>query len=118
IGAAFQHHLVYSCMTNQPSCPPERVAAFHMVRNEKDGDGNLQLTCKWKSMCVVIVITIVECQCQECATILPLCSFFVQHVEFFQGRFEMEYAIVTTQVKQMAAQVKEHRGRIVAHTWH
>src|SRR5258708_9615820 len=101
IGVSFQCHLVNLCKTYQASCPPKRVASFHMPRNEKDSNGNLQLTCKWKCMCVVIVITIVKCQCQKSTPIPPLYSLG----EFFQRRFEIEYAIVTTQIKQMAAQI-------------
>src|SRR6266571_7331305 len=59
-------HLAYLCAMYKALAllPPEVVTTLNVPWNEKDGDGNLQLTCERKSIHIVITVSIIEGQHQ------------------------------------------------------
>src|SRR2546423_454014 len=56
-------------------------------------------------MCIAIIVSIVESQHKQSASIPPLRLAFAGRVELFQCRLKVEYTIVTAQVEEMSTQV-------------
>src|ERR1700724_1327425 len=74
--------------------PPKTLPTFNVTRNQENCHRDLHLTCGSKTICIVIVVSIVEGQSQECALLFSLWHIFLRLVEFFQRGLKMEYPVV------------------------
>src|SRR5712692_1330426 len=93
--------MVYNVLALQP---PEAITAFNVTRNDKNGDRNLQLACKNKSVRIVILISIIKADHQRCAAVMYLPFLARPCIEFFQCCLNIEYTIVTAQIREMKVQ--------------
>src|SRR5438067_1246948 len=88
IGTSLNRHFIYLRMKHKTFSfkPPEVLAALYIARDEKDGDRNLQLTCKLEGMGVVVAISIVKSQHQWGAPVTHLVRL-LWRIEFFKSLF-------------------------------
>ncbi len=92
--------------------PPEIITAFYVARNDKDSDRNLQLSCKSKGMRVVIAVSIIKGQYHRYAPVTHPLPLLQRRIELFQRLFEMQQAIVLTQVEHLTAQISSNRAMV------
>src|SRR5579864_3659284 len=100
---------IYKALVLQP---PEIISAFYVTRNDKDSNRNLQLPCKSKGMRVVIAVSIIEGQYHRYAPVTYPLPLLRRCIELFQRLFEMQYAIVLTQVEHLTAQISSKRAMV------
>src|SRR6266568_185584 len=107
IGPTLDRDLIYLGMVHQLIAyqPPEVLPALNVARNKEDGNRNLELLCKRKSMHIVIAVAIVKGQYQQCALITSIFSILGRSIQFFKGLFQMQHTVVTPQIEEMATQV-------------
>src|SRR5712692_4637632 len=81
VGPTFNRHLVHMSIAYKFAfSPPEWFTALDVAWNEKDSERNLQLTCKRKSMRIVIVVAIVKGQYQRRTLITSILSILERSI--------------------------------------
>src|SRR5450755_3378325 len=81
--------------------PPVAPAAFDVSWNQENGHRCVRLACGSKAIGIVIVIAVIEGQCQKCAAIMLERTLLLRCVEFAQRFFKMKYPVVAVQVAQL-----------------
>src|SRR6266571_3804285 len=106
VGPTFNRHLVHLCIAYKFAfSPPEGFTALDVPWNQKDRERNLQLADKCKSMRIVIVVAVVKGQYQQRTLITSILSMLERSIQFFQSLFQMQHAVVTPQIEEMATQI-------------
>src|SRR6266702_8047897 len=115
IGPTLDRDLIYLGMVHQLIAyqPPEVLPALNVARNKEDGNRNLELLCKRKSMHIVIAVAIVKGQYQQCTLITSIFSILKRSIQFFKSLFKVKHTIVTTQVEQVMAKVSSTCAMVV-----
>src|SRR5260221_6731223 len=81
VGPTFNRHFVHLSTAYQFAfSPPEWFTGLDVTWNEEDCERNLQLTCKRKSMCIVIVVAIVKGQYQQRPLITSILSILERSI--------------------------------------